>query len=74
MRSKNIGTQISSGKAEKTYEKLANDTDREEQDNQRVALLFGNYSYISHSYNFKPRTRENGNTWKVIIENFTSYR
>ena len=40
MRSKNIGTQISSGKAEKTYEKLANDTDGEEQDNQRVALLF----------------------------------
>ena len=39
MRSKNIGTQISSGKAEKTYEKLA-DTDGEEQDNQRVALLF----------------------------------
>ena len=27
----NIGTQISSGKAEETYEKLDNDTDREEE-------------------------------------------
>ena len=36
-----------------------NDTDREEQDTQRialfgrVALLFGNYTYIIHRYNFK---------------------
>ena len=29
----------------------------------------GNYSYKSHSYNFKPRKRESGNAWKVITEN-----
>ena len=61
-----VYTQISSGKAETTYGKLANDTDREEQDNRRVALLFWNYSYISHSCNYKPCTRESGNRWRVI--------
>ena len=45
------------------------DTDRKEQDTGRVALLCWELP-LSHSYNFKPHTRESGNSWKVITAEF----
>ena len=67
----NIGTQTPNRKAEKTYEKLMILIEKSEIFEEQL-YCFGNYSYISHSYNFKPRTRESGNAWTLITENFSS--
>ena len=71
MRWNNIGTQTPSRKAEKTYGKLMILIQRSEIIEEQL-YSFGNYSYISHNYNFKPRRRESGNAWKVITGNFSS--
>ena len=56
----NTGTQTPSRKAEKTYKNLMILIEKSEIIKEYL-YCFGNYSYISHNYNFKSRTRESGN-------------
>ena len=69
---KQRATQTPGRKIEKTCEKLTILIEKNKIMEKQLYWVW-NYSYISHSYNFQPRTKESGKAWKVITENFSSY-